>query len=145
MKSEKGVTLSALVAYIVVFIIILTIMSTITKNFYKNVSLIQDSPKYISEFNKFSMFFIADVKRNDSVTSVADNALEFSDGTKYSYDKGKMYRNGNEIAKYIKDFKFTESDYNVNSITKKIVNVNTTMGFGKEEITRDIDFVLRYW
>lgn len=147
MKSEKGVTLTALVVYIVVFIIILTMMTTISNRFYQNIGQIKDSPKYISEFNKFSMFFVTDVKRNSEIASInADGSvLEFSDGTTYTYKNEAIYRNDTEIAKYVKSFSFTQSENTVNKFTKKIVNINAILGNNKEEIKRNIDFVLKYW
>ncbi len=145
MKSEKGVTLTALVAYITVFMIILTMMTTISAYFYNNVGKIKDSHKYVSEYNKFSMFFIIDVKRNTNITSVSSNSLEFADGTKYTYKNNSIYRNDLRIAKYVKSFAFTVSDYTENSFTKKIINVNTTLGNSYDQITRNIDFVLKYW
>ena len=54
MKSEKGVTLTALAIYITVFILIILIMSFVSNYFFENVGQIKDSPKYVSEFNKFS-------------------------------------------------------------------------------------------
>lgn len=145
MKSEKGVTLTALVVYILVFSIILTITSMVSTHFYKNVGQIKDSPKYVSEFNKFSMFFVSDVKNNSSISSVTGVALEFADGTTYTYQNNCIYRNGERIAKYVKSFSFAASDNTVNSFTKKIVTVNAVLGNDKEEITRNIDFVLKYW
>jgi len=145
MKSEKGVTLSALVAYITIFTIILAIMANISAYFYRNVGQIKDSPTYIAEFNKFSMFFVTDVKRNTKVNIVTSNSLEFADGTKYTYKNNSIYRNDEKIAKHVKSFAFTESNYTQNAFTKKIINVKTTLGNGNEQITRNIDFVLRYW
>ena len=63
MKSEKGVTLTALVAYICAFVIILGIVTTISSHFYKNVGQIKETPQYIAEFNKYNMLFVADVKK----------------------------------------------------------------------------------
>lgn len=145
MKSEKGVTLTALVAYITVFMIILTMMTTISSYFYNNIYTIKDSHKYISEYNKFSMFFVVDVKRNESITSITSNRLEFGDGTVYSYRDNSIYRNDIRISKYVKSFTFTQSNYTVNEFTKKIINVNTSLGNNNEQITRNIDFVLKYW
>ena len=145
MKSEKGITLTSLVIYIIVFMIILTIMTTISSHFYENVSKIKDSQRYISEYNKFSMFFIIDVKRNTDITSINSYRVEFADGTVYMYKNNSIYRNDEQIAKYVKEFSFTQSDYTVNDFTKKIINVNATLGNDNEEITRNIDFVLKYW
>ena len=145
MKSENGVTLTALVAYITVFMIILTMMTTISTYFYNNVGKIKDSHKYVSEYNKFSMFFIVDVKRNANITSITSNSIEFEDGTIYLYENNAIYRNDTKIAKNVKNLTFLESDYTENNFTKKIINVNATLGNNNEEIVRNIDFVLKYW
>lgn len=145
MKSEKGVTLTALVVYIVVFSIILAIMANVSNYFYRNVSQIQYSPKYISEFNKFNMFFILDAKRNTDIKNISPAELEFADGTKYTYKNNKIYRNEEEIAKYIRSFSFKTSEYTVNNFTKKIITVDSVIGNSKEQMTRNIDFVLKYW
>ena len=92
MKSEKGVTLTALAIYITVFILIILIMSFVSNYFFENVGQIKDSPKYVSEFNKFSMFFVADVKRNTTLISCSDTELEFTDGTKYIYKNNAVYK-----------------------------------------------------
>lgn len=145
MKSERGVTLTALVAYIGAFTIIIGIITTISTHFYKNVGQIREAPQYITEFNKFSMFFVADVKRNNKINSITNSSIEFEDGTKYIYKDKSIYRNDMKIAKYIKQFSFKESDHTVDGFTKKIVNVTAEFGKNKEVITRNIDFVLKYW
>lgn len=145
MKSEKGVTLTSLVAYIVVFVIIIGMITTISSHFYKNVLQMKEAPQYIDEFNKFSMFFIADVKNNTNITSASNSKIEFGDGTIYSFKDNSIYRNDKKIAKYVKQINFKGSDYTVNNFTKKIVNVNAEFGKKSETITRNIDFVLKYW
>lgn len=145
MKSERGVTLTALVAYMATFMIIIGIITTISSHFYKNVRQIQEAPQYVAEFNKFSMFFVADVKNNSDIISISTTDLEFGDGTKYAYRGNNIYRNDERIAKYVKQFSFTRSDYTQNNFTKKIVNVTAQFGQNSDTITRNIDFVLKYW
>lgn len=145
MKSNRGVTLTALVAYIVVFIIIITIMSFTTSNFFENIQQIKETPKYVNEFNTFCMFFIADIKDNKEIVNITENSLEFGDGTFYTYKNKSIYRNDAKIARFINNFTFTQLDYVVNNFTKKIINVNATIGSGTNAITRNIDFVLKYW
>ena len=145
MKSEKGVTLTSLVIYISVFLIIISIIDIISSSFKKNVVNIIDPPKYVAEFNSFSMFFVLDVKQNSDVKSVNPTSLEFEDGTVYTIENGNIYRNNFKIAKDVKNFTFTSSDYTENDFTKKIINVKAEFGNDKESITRDIDFVLKYW
>ena len=57
--NQKGITLPSLVAYISILMIVIAAMTTMSTFFYKNISGVVDTPKYLSEFNKFSMFFVA--------------------------------------------------------------------------------------
>lgn len=145
LKGEKGITLTSLVIYIIVFVIIIAIMANISNYFYSNIGGIKDSPKYVAEFNKFSMFFIADVKRNTEIVTISEDSLQFADGTKYEYRDNSIYRNNEEISKYVKSFSFEKKPYVINSFSKTLINVSSTFGTDNEQITRNIDFVLRYW
>lgn len=145
LKGEKGITLTSLVIYIIVFVIIIAIMANISNYFYSNIEGIKDSPKYVAEFNKFSMFFIADVKRNTEIVTISEDSLQFADGTKYEYRDNSIYRNNEEISKYVKSFSFEKKPYVINSFSKTLINVSSTFGTDKEQITRNINFVLRYW
>ena len=145
LKGEKGITLTSLVIYIIVFVIIIAIMANISNYFYSNIGEIKDSPKYVAEFNKFSMFFIADVKRNTEIFTISEDSLQFADGTKYEYRDNSIYRNNEEISKYVKSFSFEKKPYVINSFSKTLINVSSTFGTDNEQITRNIDFVLRYW
>lgn len=145
MKSEKGVTLTALAVYITVFILIILIMSFVSNYFFENVGQIKDSPKYVSEFNKFSMFFVADVKRNTTLISCSDTELEFADGTKYIYKDNAVYRNDVKIAQYFKNFSFKQSEYTQNSFTKTTVIVKAELENETNKMERQIEFVLKYW
>ena len=145
LKAEKGITLTSLVIYIIVFVIIIAIMANISNYFYSNIGEIKDSPKYVAEFNKFSMFFIADVKRNTEIVTISEDSLQFADGTKYEYRDNSIYRNNEEISKYVKSFSFEKKPYVINSFSKTLINLSSTFGTDNEQITRNIDFVLRYW
>ena len=59
MKSQKGVTLVALVIYIIVFTIVISILSVISSFFFSNVNFVKEQANYAPEFNKFNMFFRA--------------------------------------------------------------------------------------
>lgn len=117
LKGEKGITLTSLVIYIIVFVIIIAIMANISNYFYSNIGEIKDSPKYVAEFNKFSMFFIADVKRNTEIVTISEDSLQFADGTKYEYRDNSIYRNNEEISKYVKSFSFEKKPYVINSFS----------------------------
>ena len=120
-------------------------MSFVSNYFFENVGQIKDSPKYVSEFNKFSMFFVADVKRNTTLISCSDTELEFADGTKYIYKDNAVYRNDAKIAQYFKKFSFKQSEYTQNSFTKTTVIVKAELGNETNKMERQIEFVLKYW
>ena len=144
-KNERGITLSALVIYIFVFMLLLGVMTTISTFFYNGIREVVESPKYISEFNKFSMFFVTDVK-NYSKATVTSNTIQFENGPTYQYQNGYIYRDGKAIAKNIMNCNFTASEFNVNSMTKNLINVNVQIGKNDEDsITKNVDFTLRYW
>lgn len=144
MKNEKGITLTSLVIYMVVFGIIIGIMSTISVNFHENVKKVLESPKYVTEFNKFAMFFVNDVKSNKTAT-INDNEITFEDGTVYNYTNNAIYRNNELIAKYVIECNFEAGTYEVNELIKNLINVNMKLGTEREQITRTIEFVLKYW
>ena len=129
MKSQKGVTLVALVIYIIVFTIVISILSVISSFFFSNVNFVKEQANYAPEFNKFNMFFIQDVKNNKNVT-VNNNTIEFADGTRYDFnsDQKAIYRNGKAIAKNIQVAVFKPSTVTIRNTTKNIVNVNIAIG-----------------
>lgn len=145
LRNQKGITLTSLVIYILVFTIIIGVMTTISTFFYSGIGEVVDTPKYLAEFNKFSMFFVADVKNYNNAT-VTDNTIQFEGGPTYSYDGAYIYRNDTPICRYIMNCTFTSKTYNVNNTTKNLINVNMQIGKNDEKsVTKNIDFTLRYW
>lgn len=145
MKNNKGVTLLALTIYIIIFVIVIAIMTTITTSFYGNISGIIDSPQYLSEFNSFVMFFAVDIKNYKEAT-VTNNSIVFENGPTYYYQDNIIYRNNEAIAKYIMDCTFTSGQYNVNTTTKNLINVNMQIGKDEDDsVLKNITFTLKYW
>ena len=64
MKSEKGVTLIIIIVYMIGIILVISILSAISSFFFQNRNYLLDNSRYISEYNKFNMYFIDDIKRN---------------------------------------------------------------------------------
>lgn len=145
MKCEKGVTLTALVAYVMVFMIIISIVSMISTHFYGNLTKVKEPAEYVLEFNKFAMFFITDVKLNNSINSISTTSIEFGDGTKYEYKNSKIYRNNQAICKNVSSFEFTKAEYTKNNYSKTLVNVKAVYGQSENALSRTVDFVLKYW
>ena len=143
--NQKGITLPSLVAYISILMIVIAAMTTMSTFFYKNISGVVDTPKYLSEFNKFSMFFVADIK-NNSNANVTSSSIEFENGPTYKYQGNAIYRNDVKIAEYIMSCDFTLSQYNVDTTSKNIINVNMQIGKTAEKsVQENVDFVLKYW
>lgn len=145
MKSEKGVTLTSLILYIMVATIVIGTMAVISSNFFSNVDKTQNQNEYAEEFNKFNMFFIQDVKNNNSA-EVSNNQITFRDGNTYIYNSTEknVTRNGTVIAKNIRNLQFTSGTYAVNTTTKNLITVN--MSIGKNNVfQKQIEYVLKYW
>lgn len=146
MKSQKGVTLIALVIYVIVLTIVVSILAMISSFFFSNVNFVKDQANYAPEFNKFNMFFIQDVKNNKNVT-VSGNNIKFEDGTEYIFilDQKAIYRNGKAIAKNVQAAVFTTTTETIRNTTKNIVNVSIAIGNTGALFTKEIDYVLKYW
>lgn len=145
MKKEKGITLTSLIIYIVLLIFVVSILSIISQYFYANTSYVTETGKYVSEFNKFNMYFIEDVKNNSDVYSIEENEIVFEDGTTYTYLNQSIYRNKVEICKNIYTCIFTEKqEIDDNNFIKKIINVRIVVN-GSKVFDSQNDYVLRYW
>ena len=145
LKNNKGITLLALTVYIAIFMLIIATMTTISTFFFNNINDGINIHEYVVEFNKFVMFFVADVKNYDSAI-VTDNQIQFNNGPVYKYQNGIIYRNDIKIAKNVLKCIFTPNHYNVNNITKNIINVDLQIGKNNGDIfNKNIDFTLKYW
>ncbi len=145
MKSEKGITLTALILYVVVAMITVTAIAGFSSLFVSNMNEVKGQEKYAPEFNKFSMFFIGDVKNNNTAV-VTTECVEFDDGTIYEYKASEkaVYRNGTKITEKVDSFSFGSTTEQVSSTTKQIINVKMSIG-GKVNLKNGIDYTLRYW
>lgn len=64
MKSEKGVTLISIIVYIIGIMLVISILAGISNFFFQNKNYLLENSRYISEYNKFNMYFLDDVKKN---------------------------------------------------------------------------------
>ncbi len=149
MKKQKGVTLLALTIYVIAITVVMSILAFVSENFFFNSSYITDTGRYISEFNKFNMFFIEDVKDSKDFLSFNETELVFDNGVTYTYvdspDNG-IYRNKVKICSHILYCKFkkrTELDM-ASGILKTIVTVDIVLEGGNNYKT-SVDYVLKYW
>lgn len=64
MKSEKGITLITLIIYMIGITLTISILSILSTFFFRNQNYLLDNSRYVSEYNKFNMYFIKDIKNN---------------------------------------------------------------------------------
>ena len=103
MKSERGITLTILVIYIIIFSVVIGLLASLSSYIYGNIKYINDDSVDVSEFNKFNVYFIEDVKSNSQVqidsqvNSEGKNIVRivFGDGDIYSFVKEEksIYKN----------------------------------------------------
>ena len=152
MKAERGITLIILSIYVIVFSIIIVLLANLSSYIYKNLDNVSDSTIDISEFNKFNMYFIEDVKTNKQalVQNLADDnnkefiQIAFADGDIYAYTIGDdcIYKNNQKIASNILDFKAEEFKKD----NKLYIEITIKIGTDEEtNYKKTIDYVLKYW
>lgn len=143
MKSEKGITLTSLVIYVIVATLLIGTIATFSSFFFSNIGGIKTQQNYAPEFNKFSMFFVEDVKNNKSA-EVTQNTIKFENGTIYQYTNNKIYRNGTVITEKVDNLTFSSTKSSVASTTKQIITVKMTIE-GQLNSPTGIEYVLKYW
>ncbi|MCI8361854.1 MAG: hypothetical protein HFJ41_01655 [Clostridia bacterium] len=145
MKSEKGITLTYLIIYVVLLILVVSTLSIVSTHFYSNTKYLMDNGKYVSQFDKFNMYFIEDVKNNKETYSVDENKIVFEDGTIYTYSEKSIYRNKVELCRNIENCVFSKlEETDDNNFTKKIINVKLSIA-GENKFETEINYILKYW
>lgn len=147
MKQEKGITLLSLVIYMIVLVMVISMLAIISDMFFTNTKYLNESGKYVSEYNKFNMYFIEDVKNNKDTYEVTNNEIIFEDGTVYTYKEGPdygIYRNKVKICNNIAFCNFTKTEKVEENITKNIIGITIAIDSSKSFIVEN-EYVLRYW
>jgi len=146
-KSEKGITLMVLIAYVIILCIVVASLATISNFFFSNTDYITENAKYMAEYNKFNMYFVEDVKNNEDTYQVTANEIVFKDGTTYTYKGDKdssIYRNKVKICTNIAYCNFSKAFSTVNDVEKKIISVHMVIKGSKMFETTN-EYVLKYW
>lgn len=152
MKEEKGITLVILAIYVIIFSIVIGLLASLSSYIYSNLDNVNDSNIDLSEFNKFNMYFIEDIKTNNQalvqnlVNQEGENfyQIAFSDGDIYTYTIGdnSIYKNSQKIASNIEDF--TAEEYRVDE--KTCIRISIRIGTkDNTNYTKTIEYVLKYW
>ncbi len=139
-KSEKGITLIALIIYILVLIIVLSALTLITSNAMKNSSYISERGKYMAELNKFNVIFLADCKTNRDTINVTNNEIEFESGVKYTFKDNGIYRDNLKVCNEVSNCHFEKIFDNEKNILKVKIELNKN-----EELATTTSYALKYW
>ena len=156
MKSQKGITMASLGVYIVVSIIVVATLATIMANYKNSIKTMDNDAEYSSEYNKFNLYFLEEVKkpenssmeRANSIRTKENeyNSIKFKTGNEFMYKIKEeiLYLNkstGEEI-KLIKNvkkctFEFNDIDHEANG--KNVIRVNIQIG---ETTPKEYTYVL---
>lgn len=155
MKSQKGITMASLGVYIVVSIIVVATLATIMANYKNSIKTMDNDAEYSSEYNKFNLYFLEEVKkpenssmeRANSIETVDDyNSIKFKTGNEFMYKIKEeiLYLNKStgEKIKLIKNvkkctFEFNDTDHEANG--KNVIRVNIQLG---ETTPKEYTYVL---
>ena len=152
MKREQGITLIILSIYVIIFSIIIALLANLSSYIYNNLEFISDKNLDISEFNKFNMYFIEDVKSNNQVLieNLVDNnnkeyiQIAFANGDIYTYTIGddSIYKNKQKITSKVLDF----NAQGFKKDNKTYIEVALKVGTEDEaNYKKTINYVLKYW
>ena len=145
MRNQRGITLMTLIIYVIGLTIILGIVTVITNFFYQNVLKMEDNSKTASQYSKFNIAFLEEVKtygnkverlddEGNSVLNTEKNYVKFTSGNTYIFQDEKVYKNKIAIANNITDFSFKVWLYDA----KEVISVKMKIG----DVEQIIDYVL---
>lgn len=156
MKSQKGITMASLGVYIVVSIIVVATLATIMANYKNSIKTMDNDAEYLSEYNKFNLYFLEEVKkpenssmeRANSIRTKENeyNSIKFKTGNEFMYKIKEeiLYLNKStgEKIKLIKNvkkcaFEFNDIDHETNG--KNVIRVNIQIG---ETTPKEYTYVL---
>ena len=75
MKSQKGITMASLGVYIVVSIIVVAMLATIMANYKNSIKTMDNDAEYLSEYNKFNLYFLEEVKKPENSSMERANSI----------------------------------------------------------------------
>lgn len=156
MKSQKGITMASLGVYIVVSIIVVATLATIMANYKNSIKTMDNDAEYLSEYNKFNLYFLEEVKKPENSSMERANSI----GTKENEYNSIKFKTGNEFMYKIKEeilylnkstgekikliknvkkctFEFNDIDHETNG--KNVIRVNIQIG---ETTPKEYTYVL---
>lgn len=137
----------ALIIYLIVMCLVIGMLALVSDLFYANTNYITENAKYTSEYNKFTMYFVEDVKNNKDTYQVTNNEIIFEDGTIYTYKAepdNSIYRNKVKICTNIAYCQFDKTEEKTDKLIKKIIQVHMIIK-GSKLFETNNEYVLQYW
>ena len=143
MKNENGVTLISLIIYVILITLVVAGVSAITASLYGNVNMYKEDTKAEVAFEKFNMYFLNDIKKeNARITEAVSNGnsvmISYNGGsTTYTFKDGAIYKDNTKICTGVKSMGFTTALKT--STTPATVTVNLDIENYKTETTYVIE------
>lgn len=148
MRSQKGITLTAVAIYIIIFIAIVGLLISLSNYITSNMQNANKQLMSAEDFNKFNTEFVGDVKQSVDATIVnSSNNIQIilSNGVNYNYisEEKAIYKNHVKLANNIAIFNAEKDIIN----NKKVIKITIGTGKSAEDISfgKKINYVLNYW
>lgn len=152
MKSQKGMTMISLIMYVGSFLLITVIVATITTFFYNNIEVLDTSIGSNSQYNKFNLYFLNEVKKGNNelfawresatyqnvsrltdATAIDKKFITFNntiDGSKNSfiYDENNddLYYNSIKLCDDVEDFQIKVDESTGKTVLKIFIKIDGT-------------------
>lgn len=153
LRSNKGITLIELSAYIIVLLLVIGVLASIRNFFYNNLDIVKKASRYAASFDKFNSNFVKDVKNNKDANVETDETsgniiITFENGDTYVYnttDEG-IYKDKVKIATNVTAFDAKKKTIMVNGVEKEIISISIAIGTSTDSMFyKSIDYTLKYW
>lgn len=134
MKSQKGITLTALVIYITVVLIVMGILAVISATFQGNIRELYVEGTNNAEIDKFNVYFLKEVKKQgNEISTISNNEILFTTGNKFTFKIGErsIYLNNIKIAENIEKCMFSKSIVN----EKTVITITIKAENGEQKIS----------
>ena len=124
--NNKGITLISLTMYVVGITFVIIAVATLTSFFYNNIVDLRDSTDSLSEFDKFNVAFLKEIKNDEvSVINIEKTKITFSNGVTFQFQDNGIYRNYVKICEQIKDCQFSSTTMGENIVIKVYLEIGT--------------------
>ena len=110
MKSERGVTITAIMIYVLAFTVVVVLVTRMTTYFYKNVDQVKSNTIADTEYTKFTSYFTEEINMNGNTVREIDSGKKYiifgKSGNEYKYENNTIYRNNVKICRDVETCEF---------------------------------------